>query len=803
MEAVLRGEKPSEVIPFDLKGPVLYFPIRHHSPVCAWHLERTIDIYRPDCILVEGPENANGLVDLLTDPGTEPPVAFYYACRDEGKYLSDGEEPGFWRCWYPFLDTSPELVALRAARERHIPGRFIDLSFGEILLATKEARGLRTMEEKLSYASDRYLAQNRFQKMLCEKAGVRNFEEFWEKYFEVEGLSLSTEDFVSLMNTYCFLSRRDTPEVELMEDGCFDREAHMARRIAEAARTYKRILVVAGGFHIAGLLCPKVEPPGLQKRPKLVESVYPMRYSMQAADALNGYASGMPAPAFYDQIWRELHGMDPDRAWETVLLDHLVRTGRKLRQLGENISAFDEMCAMDMARGLASLREKRHPGLYELQDAVLGAFVKGEASLSGLEPMRILRERTTGKALGSLAEGAVVPPLTKDFEAQCARHRLKLADGSRQTAALSIFSEPKHRDTSRFLHQTDFLECDFAKRTRGPDLLSGRDRNLIRESWEYHWSTAVDTALIEHAVSGGTVREACAAELRSRMAKANRAEEGAELLLRGFLMGLTDQAGAFSARMDALILSDGDFSSLCHACKHLYDLHQWKGQYGETDSIDDTALLNRVFDRVVRLLPAMHTVDDRGLEEVQDCAALLYQLTLRPDFADKRERFQEALAVLIQMDPIHPGLHGAALGLLYGMDPGWKPKIDGTVRGYLRGTRTMMLQSAQLLQGLFRMARDLLLTDKNFMKEIDGLFCELEDADFTAMLPQLRLAFSYFLPRETDRLAKTAAALHGKAGEHGTYTAVDAVGYSRAEAVDAWAAAHLEDWRGGEEHGDL
>ena len=77
MEAVLRGEKPSEVIPFDLDAPVLYFPIRHHSPACAWHLERIIARYRPDCILVEGPENANALIDVLTDPETYAPVAFY------------------------------------------------------------------------------------------------------------------------------------------------------------------------------------------------------------------------------------------------------------------------------------------------------------------------------------------------------------------------------------------------------------------------------------------------------------------------------------------------------------------------------------------------------------------------------------------------------------------------------------------------------------------------------------------------------------------------------------------------------
>ena len=218
--------------------------------------------------------------------------------------------------------------------------------------------------------------------------------------------------------------------------------------------------------------------------------------------------------------------------------------------------------------------------------------------------------------------------------------------------------------------------------------------------------------------------------------------------------------------------------------------------------MDEIALLNRLFDRVVRLLPAMHTVDDRGLEEVQDAASLLYQLTMRPDFADRRERFREALEMLTTMDPIHPGLLGAALGLLYGMDSSWKTKIDGVVRGYLRGTRTMMLQSAQLLQGLFRTARDLLLTDTAFLKDIDSLLCALEDADFTAMLPQLRLAFSYFLPRETDRLAKSVAAFHGAKTTNLQASAVDAAGYSRAEAIDAWAAARLNRM-GGESDGDF
>ena len=801
METVLRGEKPSEVIPFDLNGPILYYPIRHHSPVCAWHLERTIQAYEPDCILVEGPENANDLVEILTHPDTVAPVALYYACRDEGKLLSEGEEPGFYRCCYPFLDTSPELVALRAARERGIEGYFIDLSYADILLATRAARGLRSTQEKISYATDRYLAHNRFQKRLCEKAQVRSFEEFWEKYFEIDGLAMTTAEFVNLMNIYCQLSRRETPGLELREDGCYAREAHMARRIREASKKHKRILVVAGGFHMEGLLHPQAEPPELKMHPKLQQSVYPMRYSLPGADALNGYASGMPSPGYYQQIWKALHGEHPEEALETVLLDHLVKVGRLLRRRGENISAYDESCAMAGARGLAALREKRGPGLYELQDAVLSAYVKGEATLSTLEPMQILSKLTTGEDVGSLAQGAAVPPLTKDFEAQCKFHRLRLDDGGSRELTLSILSDPKHRDTSRFLHRTVFLDCDFAQRRRGPDLLRNRDRNLIRESWVYGWSAQVDAALIEHAVSGGTVVEACITELRSRMAKAVHAGEGAELLLQGFLMGLNDRAGAMAERMDRLLVADGDFSSLCTAAGHLYQLRQWKTQYGETDSVDDEGLLSRAFDRCVQLLPSMHTVDDRGLGEVQRAAVLLYQLTLQADQLHRRERLSRALEMLVGMDPIHPGLHGAALGLLYGMDDGWKTAIDGVVRGYLQGSRPVMLQSAQLLQGLFLTARDLLLTDRTFLKQIDTLLCDLEDGDFTAMLPQLRLAFSYFLPRETDRLAKAVAGFHGKMDVHWKETAVDAADYSRAEAIDAWAAERL-DQMGGEYGGN-
>lgn len=792
MDTLLRGEKPTEVIHFSLDAPVLYYPVRHHSPACAWHLEQIIERYAPDCILVEGPENANELIPVLTHPDTKAPIALYYAYRDEAGLLGAEDAEESYRCYYPFLDHSPELVALRGAVARGIPGRFIDLPYGEILLATHEARGLRTKEEKPSYASDHYLAVNRFQQLLCEKIGLRSFAEFWEKYFETAGLVQTDEAFVNQVNTYCLLSRQNTPEQELIEDGCLAREAHMALRIREAAEQYAKVLVVVGGFHIWGLLHSPAQSPENKKLPENAQAVYPMRYTMPAADALSGYASGMPSPGFYASVWTALHSGAPEQVWDQVVLDYLVRTGRKLRSDGATISAFDETCALQQARGLAELREKPGPGLYELQDAVLSSFVKGEASLSGVEPLRVLRTLTTGKAVGQLCEGALVPPLARDFDVQCSRHRLKQEAASRKELTLSIFSEPRHRETSRFLHQTVFLDLGFAERKKGPDLQRRRDRNLIRESWDYRWAASVDTALIEHAVSGATVKEACATELRQRMAAAGRAEQGADLLVQGFLMGIGDVSDALAGQLDELLIQDGDFSSLCAACASLNTLDEWQTQYGERGTYDYPALLRRCFDRVLQLLPSMGTADDRQVPAIQQACMLLYQVTGRDSFALQRSALLNAFEALTRQDPLHPGLYGAVLGLLYGAEPSWKQRIDAAIRGYLQGTPGMLMQSASFLQGLFYTARDLLLVDLDFLSKIDRLLCALEDDDFTRLLPELRLAFSYFVPTETDRLAKRAAALHGAEGDILRRKAVDPAAYTRAEALDAWAAARLD-----------
>ena len=42
MEELLRGKEIFTVNPFDFSKNIVYFPVRHHSPVCAWHLKEAI-----------------------------------------------------------------------------------------------------------------------------------------------------------------------------------------------------------------------------------------------------------------------------------------------------------------------------------------------------------------------------------------------------------------------------------------------------------------------------------------------------------------------------------------------------------------------------------------------------------------------------------------------------------------------------------------------------------------------------------------------------------------------------------------
>ena len=73
---------------------------------------------------------------------------------------------------------------------------------------------------------------------------------------------------------------------------------------------------------------------------------------------------------------------------------------------------------------------------------------------------------------------------------------------------------------------------------------------------------------------------------------------------------------------------------------------------------------------------------------------------------------------------------------------------------------------------------------------LDQFFGQVEEGEFMELLPELRMAFTYFTPAETDKIAGMAAGLHGKKREDITErTAVLPEWYTYGKELDEYAKA--------------
>lgn len=769
---------------FSPNNQVIYFPVRHHSPACSCHLQQVIAEFKPDCILIEGPAGANDLISVMADAETEAPFAVYYSYKDSEGIIS--EDKGQYRCYYPFLDYSPELVAVRTGTNNGIHTEFIDLPYAEILAASEENAGLRKNEEKNNYNDDYYLSTSAFMKRLVEKSGFRSFDELWEKYFEIDGMFLESREFMGNMLYYCVLSRLTSKESELFSEGCFAREAYMRKKIADARERFQKILVVTGGFHTYGLLYGQ-EQYSLHNIKKENQGVYVMPYSMEATDGLNGYASGMPFPAFYQAVWEGLQttltqdnetmvksdncktkpvfsltGNGSVNVWEIyrdVVLQFLVSTGKSVRKKSGSPSTYDEICALNMAENLASLRGKKCIGAYELWDSVLSSYVKGEYTRATDLPMRTLRKGLTGKTIGKLCKDAKMPPLVHDFNETCRKHRLKVGSTVKTEIVLNIFSSKKHRKLSEFFHQMDYLSAGFATLVKGPRLTLRKDRNLIREVWSYKWSTQVIASLIASSVYGGTLPEAALSKIRSELRTNVSGAKASECLIRMFEMGLDNKLGDALAKLERIIIEDDDFFSLAKTFSNLIMVAELRGLY--RSELDVEGLTQTVYRKLVTELPHMAEMKDEDVTEAMEALKTLFTILEKDRYKDDRQMFVETLYALTEKEKINPNLLGCSMGILYGLGCMDADLIGRKCAGFLAGTGEKQLEAAGVFRGLFFAARDLLLVGDDYIKIIDEFIGRVDDVQFMQMLPQLRIAFGYFTPTEIEKIGGVIAGMYG------------------------------------------
>src|SRR4051812_22253993 len=104
------------------------FGVRHHGPGSAASLMAALDRLDPAAVLIEGPADANDLLQFAALPGMQPPVALLVHAADEPRLAS----------FFPFASFSPEWRALIWALKRARPVRLIDWPAAHALAVRRE-----------------------------------------------------------------------------------------------------------------------------------------------------------------------------------------------------------------------------------------------------------------------------------------------------------------------------------------------------------------------------------------------------------------------------------------------------------------------------------------------------------------------------------------------------------------------------------------------------------------------------------------------------------------------------------------
>ncbi len=764
---------------FDFSAQIVYFPVRHHSPACSYHINKVIEEYKPECVLIEGPEDGCSLIPYLGSENVTPPLCLYSSYDDKDGRISDAKEK--YRAYYPFLSYSPELAAIKCACEKSIPAFFIDMPYGLQLVQ------YGTKDNTRSFGDD--LGQE-YYRLAAEKTGSRSFAEFWENGFETRGLELSSADFVKSVFTLGIAMRELSP-AEPLNAG---REAYMRRNIDKYTKQYNRILVVAGAFHISGL-ADNTEKIEFKKYSRASSAMYLMPYSFAEADSRSGYGAGIPFPAFYSSVWEKII-KNKDNPYEETAVEFIVKTSRHARK-GQPVSIPDETQALYMAKELAALRGRSQPGAFELIDGVRSAFVKGDITTAAASELDFLFRQMTGLGAGEINisddNAQIVPPCVVDFRVQCRKFRINLGTIAPQNAILDIVKNKNHYEKSCFLHRLEFLGTGFCIQEKGPDYVNDNDTSLVREHWKIRYNTAVEAHLTDLSVFGGNIGAICLYKLRECFENAQCADDAGKLLLETYVTGFSQNAADYIPNAAEIIRNDTDFLSQCGFMKHINRLLTLqKLTFGDAD--DSILYMLGVSFRTA--LSRIETMSDTtGEAEQAICSGIRIMNALTADYPEQcpREEFLDEIAKATDGLRTSPRIFGVCLSICAKAKRISREDYCNTITSYM--TTAESSAAAAFINGIISVGRDIIFTSMPVLLSIDSAFAAMDKEEFIAALPQFRCAFTDFLPSETARISKSIAN-HYNADEKElfgsmTYSSDEIV---RAGILDRKAREIMEKW---------
>ena len=753
------------------------FGIRHHGPGSARSLRAALDAFDPDCLLIEGPPDAEALIPLAAQAGMVPPVALLVYRPDRPRDCA----------FFPYAGFSPEWVALRGALTAGIAVRFIDLphaiqladGFGPPGVAppgmpepppedgagpldggpVTSAADAQAGDDPESSALAPAPAALRRDPLgeLAQAAGYPDGERWWDALVESRA-GADGDVFGAIAEAMTALREQAEPDPDerFREEA---REAHMRQAIRRAAKEgFARVAVVCGAWHVPALALHDArgqagaDAATLKGLPKTKIACAWAPWSYERLATASGYRAGVLSPEWYDTLWN--HEGQVAARW-------LARAASLLREADLDASPASVIEAARLAEALAGFRGRARPSLDDLDEAAQATLCFADPG-----PMALIRRKLViGERLGATPPDSPGTPVEADFEAQCRRLRLKPG----ADAGEIVLDLRKETDLARshFLNRLRLIGIPWGDRRQA------RGRGTFKESWFLAWQPEWVVELVAASAEGGTVAEAAAGRVRASARRAERVAELAGLIGRLLDADLGAAGAEVVQALDDRAAVSADVFDLMEALPPLAEL----ARYGSVRSSDTAPVLAVVHGLVPRaaagLVAACQSLDDEAAAAAKARIVAVSRAVALLEEPGLRATWQEALRALADQEHVHGRIVGRAVRLLYD-DRALCADEAGDRLHRALSRAAGATAAAAWIEGFLEESGTALIHGQGLLAVVDAWLCGLDAETFDELLPLVRRTFATIVPAERRAIGEALARPGGRTEAGGPGTGFDA-----------------------------
>jgi hypothetical protein len=706
--------------------------IRHHGPGSARNVKSFLETLQPDIVLVEGPPEADTLLEYATHKELVPPVAIL-------AYQTDNIQQSVY---YPFAEFSPEWQAIQYARKANIHLRFMDLPLTH-WLAIKEEEAERSRTQKENNST---IQQNAFleetatvgftkspMQYLAEADGFIDEESWWETMFEHR---LNNEDIFIAINEAMQALRESFPKQHDREEEL--REAWMRKMIRQAEKDmFQKIAVICGAWHAPALSnMPKAKEDNdlLKGLPKTKIDCTWIPWTYDRLSLHSGYGAGIESPGWYHHVWQ--HPTDDGTLW-------MAHVAALFRKNGMDTSVAHVIEAVRLSESLAALRNLSKAGLQELNEAISSVICNGESFMMQLVNKALI----VGNRIGQVPEEIPKPPLQVNIEKIQKSLRLP-ATADYKDYMLDL---RKDNDLARsiFLHRLQLLGINWGTKSH----VSGK--GTFKEQWRLQWDPSFVINIIEKGVWGNTLEEASNAWLVHQCHEETALGQIATLLEQVIPADLSDAAQAIAQRIQDIAAATNDIIQLVAVLPGLAGVMRY-GNVRKTDADLVRHIVESMITRICIGLPtACCGIDEATAKKLtEDCSSINHSIQI----LQEKEYLDEWHQCLMKVAYLHhaaPMMRGFAARQL--MDT--KALIDEPLHQLFYSSLSKALpvsDTAAWLEGFLKGGGTLLLIDENLWMIVNDWIQQLDEDSFTQALPLMRRTFSNFTQAERKKLGEKA-----------------------------------------------